>query len=80
MLVDDDDDGYADSRRRSAMIAQGKISFRTCIKDARLPASHLIRLAQVTYVPSKEPHSFMDAVNHWLLVETLTAIGSHSMV
>lgn len=27
-----------------------------------------------------EPKSFRDAVDHWLLIECLSAIGSHSMI
>jgi hypothetical protein len=61
------------------MLAQGKISFRTCTYHARIPIGYLTALAKVTYSSEVEPHTLKDAIHHWLLVETLGAIGGHSM-
>lgn len=62
------------------MALEGKISFRTCYRQARAPASYLAKLANRRYSPNHEPHSFHDAVHHWLLCETLNAIGYHTMI
>ncbi len=65
------------------MIAAGKVSFRTCMRSARLPGSYVLRLAQGSYPSSSdsgEPHTFTDAFDHWFLCEILTAIGGHSML
>lgn len=45
-----------------------------------IPASYVITLAQRAYATSgTEPNSFRVAVEHWLLCETLDAIGNHTL-
>lgn len=70
---------YAPQSQRASMLAQGKISFRTCTYHAQIPISYLAALARATYSPEVEPHTLLDAIHHWFLVETLGAIGGHSM-
>ena len=82
-IASDTDSQYSDSQNRQAMLAAGKISFRTCLKSARLPGSYILGLAHASYPslsPTGEPHSFNEAFNHWFLCEILTAIGGHSML
>lgn len=79
-MLDDDLLYCATERDRHAMLANGKICFRTCFKEARLPLSWLIRLAHFPYAEDAEPPSFLAAVEHWLLCECLNAIGSHSIL
>jgi hypothetical protein len=62
------------------MVAEGKICFKTCYAQARIPASHLVSMAQALYSPNAGPQTLHDAIHHWLLVEILTAIGNHSIV
>jgi hypothetical protein len=81
ILVLDDDLLYcAVERDRRAMLANGKVCFRTCFKEARLPLSWLTKLARLPYAENTEPSSFSSAVDHWLLCECLNAIGSHSIL
>ncbi|KAK6974734.1 hypothetical protein R3P38DRAFT_2811603 [Favolaschia claudopus] len=80
------DAGYeAVPSRRAALMALGKISFRTCFRTARIPVSYLNHLASQSY-PAKdkdgnetEPFTLQQAIDHWLLVEILGGIGDHSM-
>lgn len=65
---------------RPAMLANGKICFKTCLKEARVPLSWLVKLAGIPYSTNMEPSSFSAAVHHWLLCECLNAIGSHSIL
>ena len=45
-----------------------------------IPASYMVHLAQMEYgVNGTEPNSFHVAVEHWLLCETLDAIGNHTI-
>jgi len=65
------------------MLAEGKVSFHTCLRAARLPGSYILGLAQLSYpstAAAGEPHSFTQAFEHWFLCEILTAIGGHSML
>lgn len=62
------------------MIANGKISYRTCFNVARLPASYIARLHQTAFSADQEPRSFERAFDHWLLVECLAAIGGLTMM
>ncbi|KAF8218922.1 hypothetical protein L208DRAFT_1345548, partial [Tricholoma matsutake] len=57
-----------------------KICFRTCLKEARLPLSWLVKLAHHRYSGDVEPSSFHAAVHHWLLCKCINAIGSHSIL
>jgi len=61
------------------MITQGNICFKTCSHHARIPISHMTTLAHATYSQENEPHTLQDAIHHWLLTETLGAIGGHSI-
>ncbi|KAF8220309.1 hypothetical protein L208DRAFT_1334555, partial [Tricholoma matsutake] len=65
---------------RPAMLANGKICFKTCLKEARVPLSWLVKLAGISYSTNMEPSSFSAAVHHWLLCECLNEIGSHSIL
>ncbi|KAF8883865.1 hypothetical protein BD779DRAFT_1472363 [Infundibulicybe gibba] len=73
----DDDDRYALPATRQVMLREGKISFKTCFRQARIPLSYIVHLARVSS-PAHSPNQFRTAVDHWLLCETLNAIGSHS--
>lgn len=79
-LCDDNDNSYAESSSRQAMMQEGKISFRTCFGEARVPASYLVRLGEKEYQAESEPASLKAALHHWLLVECINAIGGHSMM
>jgi hypothetical protein len=61
------------------MAHNGKIGFRTCTQTVLIPTSYIIRLASTLYSASTEPHSFSDAIDHWLLCEILNAIGNHTI-
>ncbi|KAJ6540077.1 hypothetical protein DFH09DRAFT_1323321 [Mycena vulgaris] len=75
-----DDLGYSDDPATSAYaMAQGLISFRTCSRFARIPMSKLIDLRNTTY-PTQDDTSFEDAVDGWLLLQILNAIGKVSML
>jgi len=82
-VASDTDPLYADSQHRNIMLAEGKVSFRTCLRSAHLPGTHILRLAHSSY-PSLsaggEPQTFVQAFDHWLLCEILAAIGGHSML
>jgi hypothetical protein len=84
--VADDDQLYADRNVRGMMLANGKISFRTCMSYVRLPASYIITLTNRAYSSttsnseSAGPSSFREAFNFWFLTEILSAIGGHNML
>ncbi|KAF8222466.1 hypothetical protein L208DRAFT_1322580, partial [Tricholoma matsutake] len=81
VLVDDDGLAYGlDPEVRSVMIAEGTISFKTCLREARVPISYLMRLHNLDSSPNREAHTFQEAVDHWLLCECLGAVGSHSIL
>ena len=45
-----------------------------------IPASYVVYLVQTAYaVDGTEPNSFCVVVEHWLLCETLDAIGNHTI-
>ncbi|KAJ7149389.1 hypothetical protein C8R43DRAFT_887958 [Mycena crocata] len=85
-FVGPNDVGYNSvASRRAEMMSLGKIAFRTCFRTARIPASHILGLVRQTY-PAKdkegndtEPFTASQAIQHWLLMEILGAIGFHSM-
>jgi hypothetical protein len=64
------------------MIQQGKISFRTCFQAVLIPASYVLFLAGKDYAAATGPgpKCFRDAFAHWMLCETLNAIGSHTIM
>ncbi len=62
------------------MAAEGKISFRTCLKSARLPASYVLSLATEISASSQGPQRFQQAFDDWMLCELLNAIGGISML
>lgn len=84
MIISDENDHYyaENSDQARIMMGQGRISFRTCSRTARLPGKYIIGLAQTSYppVPGGEPASFDNAFDHWLLCELLNAIGGHSIL
>jgi hypothetical protein len=85
-FVGPDDLGYEPSTElRGVMMRQGKISFRTCFRSARIPLSHLVDLCSRSY-PAKdkggsniEPFTMQQAIDDWLLVEILNGIGDHTV-
>jgi hypothetical protein len=64
------------------MLAEGKICFRTCLKAVRIPASYIIKLASSPYPPTSpdKPQDFITAFYHWFFIETLAAVGGHSLI
>jgi hypothetical protein len=71
---------YSDSPTSSASnMAQGMISFRTCSRTARIPMSKLLELHYATY-PTADAATFEDAVDNWILLQILNAIGKVSML
>ena len=75
----DNDSDYSPYSHRTAMANMGTLSFRTCFRTVRFPASYLVQLATAHYSPGSEPASFIDAYHSWLLIEILSSIGNHSM-
>jgi hypothetical protein len=80
--VADNDELYADRNVRETMLANGKISFRTCMSHVRLPGSYIVALTSRTYPTPMAggPSTFREAFNFWFLTEILSAIGGHSML
>lgn len=54
------------------MVREGKFSYRTCFQTVRIPFPYLLNLARSS--------NYKDAIATWFLVETLNAIGAHSML
>lgn len=80
-LVGDQDNLYALPSYREVMLAEGKICFKTCSRQVRIPASYFARLSETAYEGrSNEPKSIEEAVHHWLLCEILNGIGQHSIL
>ncbi|KAK7025633.1 hypothetical protein R3P38DRAFT_2529661 [Favolaschia claudopus] len=70
-----------DERKRAAGMAEGTIAFRSCLRSAWLPLSHLVKLHAASY-PARdeqgnavEPLTLEDALDDWLLTQIVTAIG-----
>ncbi|TFY67952.1 hypothetical protein EVJ58_g1313 [Rhodofomes roseus] len=84
VLIVGDDDGayYCHHSIRERSIAEGKISWRTCLRQAAIPASYFHRLALQDYSSAgpDEPTSLWDSIDNWLLVETLSTIGGHGFI
>jgi hypothetical protein len=78
-LEDGDDRDFTSDTHHSLMGTMGTIAFRTCFRSVRFPPAHVARLALAHYSPGTEPTSFSKALHHWLLVEILGAIGSHTI-
>jgi hypothetical protein len=79
LFVNDEGLTYGlDPEVRSAMIAEGTICFKTCLREARIPISYLKCLLNLDSSPNQEAHSFQEAIDHWLLCQCLGALGSHS--
>ena len=81
--VADDDQLYAENNVRETMLLNGKISFRTCMSHARLPASYITTLTNRTYSSASDfsdPLTFKEAFDFWFLTEILSAIGGHNML
>ena len=77
-FVSDNDEGYASANIRAGMIAQGKISYATCHRTARIPASFIIGLTREDYSSRQEPSNARDAIDNWLFNELIDAIGNHT--
>ena len=81
VLVDDNGLAYGlDPEVWSVMIAEGTISFKTCLWKARIPIFYLMHLCNLDSSPNREACTFQEAVDHWLLCECLGAVGSHSIL
>jgi len=67
---------------RQAMAAEGKIVFKTCVKQANIPITFLKRLVNQSYPTSgtKPFLSFEQAFDHWLLCELISSIGNHTIL
>jgi len=79
-FVDENDRSYgisSDTATQASLMQQGKISFRTCFKSVMIPASYILKLASKPYSPF---HTFKNAVEDWLLRETLGAIGHYTVM
>ncbi|KAK6988071.1 hypothetical protein R3P38DRAFT_3445569 [Favolaschia claudopus] len=70
-----------DERKRAAGMAEGTIAFRSCLRSAWLPLSHLVKLHAASY-PARdeqgnavEPLTLEDALDDWMLTQIVTAIG-----
>jgi hypothetical protein len=62
------------------MANMGTLSFRTCFRSVRFPASYFVQLATAHYNSGSEPAFLINAYHSWLLIEILSSIGNHSMV
>jgi hypothetical protein len=62
------------------MMNEGKICFKTCFSQVKVPMPYIEKLARATYALDIEPTSFQAAFDHWLLCEFLNAIGTHSIL
>ncbi|KAJ4484333.1 hypothetical protein C8J55DRAFT_488254 [Lentinula edodes] len=84
-LVEDDDAQYGPGEEHSASLRQeylrhGTCSFRTCLREMRIPASYLIRLLNANYSPQSEPATAYQAIHNWLLLQILEAIGDYTII
>ncbi|KAI0311373.1 hypothetical protein OF83DRAFT_1087743 [Amylostereum chailletii] len=80
IFVDGESHAYSDDPDiQEAMRRQGTISFRMCFSTARIPAEYVISLAAEVYAGGREPRTFEDAFDHWMLTQILTSIGGHTM-
>ncbi|KAJ4467376.1 hypothetical protein C8J55DRAFT_565241 [Lentinula edodes] len=83
-LVEDDDDQYGPGEGHSASLQQyllhGTCSFRTCLREMRIPASYLIQLLKADYSPRSEPATAYQAIHNWLLLQILEAIGDYTII
>jgi hypothetical protein len=81
ILVGDQDNNYSSGEMRATMLAHGKISFRTCLRQVRFPASYFAILSGLNYGTLHPELTSLDkAIEHWILVELLNAIGGHSIL
>ncbi|KAF7325543.1 hypothetical protein MKEN_00403700 [Mycena kentingensis (nom. inval.)] len=58
----------------------GKCSFRACFKEVYLPVLHLEKLVNATYPSAEGIPTLKCAIESWLLIEILTAIGGHGFI
>ena len=67
---------------QQAMAAEGKIVFKTCIKQANIPITFLKRLVNQSYPTSgtKPFLSFEQAFDHWLLCELISSIRNYTIL
>jgi hypothetical protein len=80
-FISDNEASYGDNNNRAGMIHQGKVAFKTCFHLVLIPASYVLHLANQAYpTTGPNPTCFHDAFNHWILCETLNAIGNHTVV
>ncbi|KAJ7145453.1 hypothetical protein C8R46DRAFT_1045410 [Mycena filopes] len=72
------DSNYTDSSDpdvSASHMRQGTISFRSCLRVARIPMVKLVELFK-----TEAPADFENAVDSWLLLQTLNGIGKVSML
>ncbi|KAF8164427.1 hypothetical protein BJ912DRAFT_863835, partial [Pholiota molesta] len=74
------DADYAPASQRDVMMNEGKICFKTCFSQVKVPVPYIEMLARGIYTHDIEPTSFQAAFDHWLLCEFLNAIGTHSIL
>ena len=82
-LCSDEDREYAACpSERQALIKEGTICFKTCMRLAKIPISYLRSLAAATYPSSNDVEllTFYHAFDHWLLIQLLNAIGGHTII
>ncbi len=80
-IVDTADIGYhMEGEVRQGMVDHGKLSFRTCAAEVRLPCEFLVRLLRNPFSIYHTTATRKQALHHWLLTELLTAVGGHTMI
>lgn len=67
---------------RAALASEGKITFKTCAKQAKVPVAFIDKLIQQPYPTNSTPPflSFEQAFDHWLLSELISCIGAHTIL
>lgn len=63
-----------------AMMNQGKICFKTCLKQVRIPVPYLTVLSALHPISGSGSATFQTAFDHWFLCEVLNGIGGHSIL
>ncbi|KAH9929367.1 uncharacterized protein B0H18DRAFT_953554 [Fomitopsis serialis] len=84
IVGDTDSQYYCSNAIRQHCIDEGRISWRTCFREAAIPASYFHRLAELSYGPDTAaagmPGSLRAAIQNWLLLEILGSIGGHTFL
>lgn len=69
-------------RRREYLIREGPILWRTCSKTAYIPISRIGAMAGADYSNAAEgaPQTSWQAIESYLLIETLSAVHYHTVL